>query len=45
MTLPATRKNTRPIRTLNRAGRRHELGKVTAFWKPKGEGHQHDYPP
>lgn len=33
------------IRTLSRAGRRHELGKVTAFWKPKGEGHQHDYPP
>lgn len=34
------------IKTLNRAGRRHELGKVTVFQKPKGDGEfQHDYPP
>ncbi|MGK7652394.1 hypothetical protein ACSQ76_08265 [Roseovarius sp. B08] len=34
------------LKTLDRAGRRHELGKVTTFWKPKGEGElQHVYPP
>lgn len=33
------------IKALNRAGRRHELGKVTQFLRQRGEGHIHDYPP